>query len=247
MSENLAILKTSQLVAKTEYGDIGQENPINLTVGAGEILCFLGGKLPSLFFRLLLGQGQIIEGEVEFDGEVWNKQNNHYPNWYQRIGIGLRADGLMSNMSLQDNLLLPLRYHDRFNEQQRTEIIATALSEVIIDEKYWRLRPHDVPWEIRKRALLARATVLTPKLLLLDSPTELLSWESLPWLRQWIELQSKKGLAILIGTENLPLAMSLTEQFYIKEKSSLQQVGETYWGHDWKQAQQMFFQHWEHK
>ncbi|MFN8792297.1 MAG: ATP-binding cassette domain-containing protein [Bdellovibrionales bacterium] len=87
-----------------------------------------------------------------------------------KIGYSFDYGGLISNQSLRDNLLLPLRYH---------KLLTPEAAESRVDEwirrfdftKHALERPAHVPGRLRKLTCLLRAVVHHPDLLIMDDPT----------------------------------------------------------------------------
>jgi ABC-type transporter Mla maintaining outer membrane lipid asymmetry ATPase subunit MlaF len=87
-----------------------------------------------------------------------------------RIGFSFDYGGLINNRTIADNMLLPLVYHKLISESE-----ARARVDGMIDrfdlKKYKHERPAHVPGRVRKLAVLLRALVSQPQLLLLDDPS----------------------------------------------------------------------------
>lgn len=87
----------------------------------------------------------------------------------RRVGYLPAGDGLLSNLSLRDNIRLPLRFGSDFNRDQiegRVDIILTMLRLTRVA----RHRPAQANEEHRRRAALGRALALDPELVLLEQP-----------------------------------------------------------------------------
>jgi len=128
------------------------------------------------------------------------------------IGFAFRDKGLISNLSLIQNVDLPARYHGGYRAEDRGGSLAeNALKELGVDAALWPLRPSRISWEVRKKVLFARAIVLSPKLLLLDDPSALMASPSLPGLISWIRAQARRGTAILVGTNDYPIGIAVAD------------------------------------
>lgn len=129
-----------------------------------------GGKTTLL--RLLAGLAAPTAGSVRVFGEdlatlSYDGMRAHR----RRVGFVHEGTGLLGNLTLGDNVGLPLLYHDaarlgRADIERRVRAIADELG---LSEALASL-PHRTNASFRKRALFARALVLEPKVLLCDEP-----------------------------------------------------------------------------
>jgi D-methionine transport system ATP-binding protein len=88
-----------------------------------------------------------------------------------RTGYVFEDQGLLANQPLFENVALPLRYHHgaKLHEEDVQLRVRALLTELDI-EAFAPFPPARVNPSARKRALLARALVLSPRLLLIDEP-----------------------------------------------------------------------------
>ncbi|HWP38026.1 MAG TPA: ATP-binding cassette domain-containing protein [Gemmatimonadales bacterium] len=87
----------------------------------------------------------------------------------RRVGYLPAGDGLLQNLSLQDNIALPLRFGTELDDdaiEGRIRIILTMMHLTDVSA----LRPAHVNEEQRRRAALARAVVFDPELVLMEQP-----------------------------------------------------------------------------
>ncbi|HAZ14821.1 MAG: hypothetical protein A2X86_22140 [Bdellovibrionales bacterium GWA2_49_15] len=205
-----------------DLGTLVPECNYNLEVNAGQIIGFLEGKNPTLLFRFILGLGPLASGSIEFPAF---KHLRAQDDFYLNLGLAQRDKGLLSNLSLQENIELPARYHNfRLGEMGPDELARKALRDIMIPEDLWHARPDHVNWEIRKRVLLARAVVCCPKIVLLEDPTDMFPWEKLSVLFGWIKMQKKEQRATLLCTQNIPFALAVCDAVWNADIQSLQTV-----------------------
>lgn len=87
----------------------------------------------------------------------------------RRVGYLPAGDGLLQNLSLYDNIALPLRFGTSLGEPEiagRVRIVVTLAGVASVAQ----LRPAAVNEEHRRRAALARALALSPSLVILEQP-----------------------------------------------------------------------------
>lgn len=87
-----------------------------------------------------------------------------------RIGLTFDYGGLISNQTIQDNLLLPLVYHRLVPEDDARARVDKMIQRFEMD-KYRKERPAHVPGRVRKLAVILRGLITYPELLLLDDPS----------------------------------------------------------------------------
>jgi ABC-type multidrug transport system ATPase subunit len=152
----------------------GREEPVfhdlDLVVDAGRIAVLVsplgGGKTSAL--RLAVGLERPSAGVVRICG--------HDPascprEVRARIGYAPAEGALLSNLSLWDNLVLPLRYFcdpDAAEVQRR----ATAALALFGLGELPRLAPAAAPTNLRRLVALARAMILDPQVLVIDDPSD---------------------------------------------------------------------------
>ena len=143
------------VVRRPGRGPIG---PLDLTVGAGEIIALVGasGCGKSTALRLLAG----LEAPHEGRAERRVKRG--------RIGLVFQNPTLLPWASALENAGLPLRLEGRPREEARSRA-RTALEQVGLGDRL-KARPHQLSGGMAMRASLARALVTGPELLLLDEP-----------------------------------------------------------------------------
>jgi phospholipid/cholesterol/gamma-HCH transport system ATP-binding protein len=155
----------------------GYDHPIlehvSLEVAPGEIVALLGGSGSgkSTLLRTICGLLPPVGGQVRLFGEsLYDLPREQREVVMRRIGVAFQQDALFSSMTIEDNVMLPLRELTRLPAAVRREMVRMRLELVGIAELARRLPAH-VSGGQRKRAALARASILDPEIIFCDEPT----------------------------------------------------------------------------
>lgn len=87
----------------------------------------------------------------------------------RRMGVLLQGNGLLSDLSVFENVALPLRVHTRLPEPVLAELVHLKLNAVGLAEAA-QLAPQELSGGMARRVALARALVLDPPIMLYDEP-----------------------------------------------------------------------------
>ena len=163
-------------------------------------------------------------GEVTFNGERIHSLSAEALDLL-RLKFGyLPGEGqLMSNLSLYENLVLPLRYHTDLSESEIRKRAKETLELVGLD-----YIPGPLADRREKRLVaIARTMILKPNLLLLDEPADGMDPEHADELwRNLSFINSSKGVAMLIATKVPPDDLVLkADHLILKRRETVSGVG----------------------
>lgn len=167
---------------------------VDLRIEAGEFVALVGpsraGK--SLIVELAAGLVTPEAGRVVLLGHEWAEESVEGLSPARlRLGTVLQQPGLLSNMTLFNNVALPLRYHrPSLSEGEREQVVMMQLARLGVASMRDRFPAELNHGEVRRGAI-ARAMVLDPEVLLLDDPTAGLDAETVPVLKAYVEEQRR--------------------------------------------------------
>ena len=187
------------------YGSIEAVRGISFQVAPGEILGFLGpnGAGKSTTIKILTGQLTPKSGRARVLGVDVRKDD---PGIQAQIGVCFEEKNLYTSMSAVENLrffasLFGIRNLDTDRLLSRVGLADRARDRV---QKYSK--------GMRQRLMMARALVNTPKVLLLDEPTDGLDPVSSQAIRKLIKEEAARGAAILLTTHDMSEADELSDR-----------------------------------
>ncbi len=143
----------------------------SFTLERGGALAVVGreGSGKTAILKLCLGMLLPSEGAVLVDGKDTREMTPaDLKSLRVRAGFIQQAGGLLANLTLLDNILLPLRYHNLLDGSRQAEV--AALAESLDLAAHLARLPGELPEAVQRRARLARALALRPELLLADHP-----------------------------------------------------------------------------
>ena len=198
---------------------------LNLGLFPGEAYAVLGhsGSGKSSLLKLVAGLIPFEKGMILIDGvDIATASKKVLQNLRTRIGLVLQEGALISNMSMYDNIALPLRYHTTLDEGEVGRRVGVVMDLLAIDRETDRAIPAQVSTGVRKRAALARALILDPPLLLLDEPISGLKEESTRRIVRVLKgFQERVGAALLFTTGEAASALTLANRVGLLEKGRI--------------------------
>lgn len=215
------IIELKNFVAK--YGDTLVLKDICFTVDPGEIFVILGGSGcgKSTLLKHMIGLYPPASGEIWLDGtNIAEAGSEEYRGVLRRIGVGYQSGALFGSMSLLDNIKLPLREFTKLSEDAMNLIARMKLSLVGLADSPYHL-PAEISGGMQKRAAIARAIALDPKIVFLDEPSAGLDPITSAGLDNLIrQLSRNLGITFVIVTHELASVYEITDRCIMLDKKT---------------------------
>jgi phospholipid/cholesterol/gamma-HCH transport system ATP-binding protein len=147
---------------------------LDMEVPPGEIFGVVGGSGSgkTVLLRTILGLREPDGGTVELYGKDVQQMAAADRNaLVQSYGVTFQSGALISSLTVAQNIQLPLREYLPASERTFDELAELNLALVGLAAEDGKKYPSQLSGGMVKRAALARALSLEPKLLLLDEPT----------------------------------------------------------------------------
>jgi phospholipid/cholesterol/gamma-HCH transport system ATP-binding protein len=203
-------------------------NDVSFQIGQGQALCLLGrsGTGKSVTLKLVMA---LMRPD---SGEVWVDQDNVVGMGEQRLSLVRKKLGylfqdaaLFDSLTLYENLALPLSRLTKKSKDEIDDVIARVLTDVGLGgdgAKY----PSALSGGMKKRAGLARALVLEPKILLVDEPSSGLDRITAAEIDELLmRCKTEHGTSLIIVTHDVHGARRVADQVAVLDKGNLVAFG----------------------
>jgi phospholipid/cholesterol/gamma-HCH transport system ATP-binding protein len=197
------------------FGSQTVHDGLDLEVRRDEILGLVGGSGSgkSVLLRSILGLHGPNEGHIEVLGQ---RIRYHEPGPHKRWGVLFQDGALLSGLTVQENVELPIALHSDLPIETRRELAVLKLFMVGLDLTAASKFPNELSGGMRKRASLARALALEPKVLFLDEPTAGLDPISATEFDQLIRyLHANLDLTILMITHDVDSLFGICDRIAV--------------------------------
>lgn len=207
--------KKAEIIVKdltVGYGDFILMKDINFTVNQGDVFIVMGasGCGKSTLLTVLTGLKEPKTGEVIIQGtDFWNASQNVRDQIMKKNGILYQSGALFSSMTLAENIALPLQQYSNYGKKEIDELVSLKLALVGL-KGFEDFYPSEISGGMKKRAGLARAIALDPKLVYFDEPSAGLDPISAKLLDDLIiEISQSMRTTIVVVTHELASIFSI--------------------------------------
>jgi len=203
------------------YGDFVVMRDINFEVQTGEVFVILGGSGcgKSTLLKSMIGLNKPAKGHVLIDGmDIVTAEGDEELAILRKIGVMYQQGALFGSMNLLENICLPLEEFTDLPRSARETIARTKLKVVNLDGSEYKM-PSELSGGMRKRAAIARAMALDPKILFLVEPSAGLDPITSSQLDELIlKLSRTLQITFVIVTHELPSIYKIADRVIMLDK-----------------------------
>jgi phospholipid/cholesterol/gamma-HCH transport system ATP-binding protein len=198
------------------FGKQHVHDKIDLDIEAGEILGIAGGSGSgkSVLLKTLTGLHRPDGGKVTIHGKP--VETIGPTERASLIGVLFQQGALFSSLSVAHNVMLPLREHTDLPIAEREKIAAVKLELTGMPADSAVKFPAQLSGGMIKRAALARALALDPRMLFLDEPTSDLDPLTASGIDALIlKLNQGLGITVVIVTHDLTTLFTVCDRIAV--------------------------------
>lgn len=178
---------------------------VSLKIGSGEFVYLLGkvGSGKSTLMKSFYGEVPIAAGQAQvLDCDMTKIRFRKLPYLRRRIGIVFQDYQLLTDRSVEENLLFVLKATGWKNRRIMQEHVLEILKQVGMDKKAYKM-PHQLSGGEQQRVVIARALLNSPEIILADEPTGNLDPETGAEIMELLYSISKAGMCVVLSTHNV--------------------------------------------
>lgn len=219
----MPLLEVDRLHARYEYAPILQG--ISFSADAGEIVSMFGrngaGKTTAL--RTIMGWLRPSEGRIVFNGE---EIGGFSPDRIFRKGVAFIPEDrrIFATLTVEENLMLGLFTRWQTNAEQGRQL--DRVFELFPRLRERRTQPgRTLSGGEQQMLAIGRALVGSPKLLLVDEPSEGLAPMVVAEIFESLAQMRDAGIALLLVEQNVRRASAISNSCYVMEKGRIIKQG----------------------
>lgn len=185
---------------------------VNMIIGAS-------GSGKSVLMKTMVGLFEPTSGNVLFDGQDFSSLSKEDKKPIrEKIGMLFQSAALFSSMTVEQNVMLPLRMFSRSSQSEMLDRVNFVLERVGLAGNNSKF-PSEISGGMQKRVGIARAIVLNPSYLFCDEPNSGLDPLTSIKIDQLIlEITQEYNITTVINTHDMNSVMEIGDYILFAHK-----------------------------
>ena len=217
------IIKATNLT--TKFGDRVIHDGLNFHVNEAEIYGLLGGSGTgkSTLMKTMIYLKEPSAGKVEMLGrDLWSLDEAARQEIKLACSVMFQFGALYTSMNVLENIYILLKEYSGMSERSMREIAMFWLQKVGLSENVAVQYPSELSGGMKKRVAMARALVLSPKILFLDEPNSGLDPSSARAFDELVvELRDTLGVTVVMVTHDIDSICTILDRFLILQDKKI--------------------------
>jgi len=217
------IIKATDLT--TKFGERVIHDGLNFHVNEAEIYGLLGGSGTgkSTLMKTMIYLKEPSAGKVEMLGrDLWSLDEAARQEMKLACSVMFQFGALYTSMNVLENIYILLKEYSGMSERSMREIAMFWLQKVGLSENVALQYPSELSGGMKKRVAMARALVLSPKILFLDEPNSGLDPSSARAFDELVvELRDTLGVTVVMVTHDIDSICMILDRFLILQDKKI--------------------------
>ena len=217
------IIKATDLT--TKFGDRVIHDGLNFHINEAEIYGLLGGSGTgkSTLMKTMIYLKEPSAGKVEMLGrDLWSLDEAARQEIKLACSVMFQFGALYTSMNVLENIYILLKEYSGMSERSMREIAMFWLQKVGLSENVALQYPSELSGGMKKRVAMARALVLSPKILFLDEPNSGLDPSSARAFDELVvELRDTLGVTVVMVTHDIDSICTILDRFLILQDKKI--------------------------
>lgn len=214
---NHVLIEAKEIVTRFDKHVI--HDGVSFQIHKGEIFGLLGGSGSgkTTLLREMIMLQRTSGGEMKVLGTNVNSLSKRLgQNLKQQWGVLFQFGALFTSLTILENVAVAMKEYTKMPDWLIEESALMKLSMVGLPPKVAHMYPSELSGGMKKRAGLARALALDPKLLFLDEPTSGLDPQSARAFDELIvTLRDTLGITVIMVTHDKDTITNVLDRFVI--------------------------------